>query len=111
MEEFQFAGLALILLGALPIYLLARHIERHKHWSLFAGWDPSKIEDEDAYGMQLCKGMKGFSILFGIGGALLFFDLAGGELLLVAVAILPAVPLFYQIRRAKSLYGKKPPGE
>ena len=109
MEEFQFAGLALVLLGALPIYLLARHIEKHKHWSLFAGWDPSKISDQDAYGMHLCRALKAFSVLFGLGGAMLFFGIASGELMLFAVVILPVLPLFYQMSRAKALYGKKPP--
>lgn len=111
MENFQFAGLAIILLGAVPCYLLAQHIEKHKHWGLFAGWDPSKISDEDAYGTQLCKGIRGFSIAFGLGGTLLFLNLARGELMIAGVVILSALPMFYYIGIAKSLYGKRPPGK
>ena len=111
MEELQFAGLAIIFLGAVPCYLLAQHIEKNKHWSLFSGWDPSKIADEDAYGEQLCKGLRGFSIAFGFGGALLLFNLASGELMIAAIVILPALPMLYYMKNAKSSYGKNPPDE
>ncbi|MEC7188781.1 MAG: hypothetical protein VXW45_10090 [Pseudomonadota bacterium] len=54
MSEPQLSGLLFILIGALPTYLLTNYIEKGKHWTLFSGWDPSKIRDQDAYGAMLC---------------------------------------------------------
>jgi len=61
MSELQLSGLLFILIGALPTYLLTNYIEKGKHWTLFSGWDPSKIRDQDAYGAMLCKGVRTFS--------------------------------------------------
>ena len=48
MSELQLSGLLFILIGALPTYLLTNYIEKGKHWTLFSGWGPSKIRDQDA---------------------------------------------------------------
>ena len=92
MSELQIAGIAIVVLGAVPCYLLARYIENRKHYSLFAGWDPSRISDEDAYGKLLCKGLKGFSFVMGLCGILVFSALINGELSITSALVLPAVP-------------------
>ena len=53
MSEIQFAGLSLVFLGGLPAFLLANYIEKNKHYSLFSGWDTSRISDEDACGKMM----------------------------------------------------------
>ncbi len=106
MTELQIVGLVILLSGALPFYLLAVYIEKGKHYSLFAGWNPSKISDEDAYGAMLCKGLRGFSIVMGLGCVAVFFNLTGVIFFVVSIVILPAIPLFYYILKAKKFFGK-----
>ena len=106
MSEFQVAGLLMIVTGSIPIYLLANHIEKEKHYSLFTGWDPAKITDEDACGKILCKGLRSFSVALAVLGLAIFFNMVRGELFVVAGIAVTLAPMLFYILRAKNLYGK-----
>lgn len=106
MGEFLIAGLLVILVGSLPCYLLANHIEKNKHYSLFSGWDPSKITDEDAYAKLLCKGLRMFSLLFGLGGILFMLNIVRQEIVILFLVVIPLIPMLYYMAKAKREYGK-----
>ena len=104
MTEYQISGLALVLAGAIPCYLLAVYIEKHKHYSLFSGWDPSKISDQDACGKMMCKGIKAFSVVLGLGGVFIFLTRMGGDIVIIAITVSSLIPLMYYLLRARKLY-------
>lgn len=104
MTEMQIAGLSIILAGALPCFLLANYIEKNKHYSLFSGWDPARISDEDACGKLMCTGIRAFALTMGLGGVFLFLTQRGGDLRVFTVALLPVAPLLYYVFKARKLY-------
>ena len=106
MTDFEIAGLVIFMIGALPSYLLAEFIQRRRKYSLFAGWDPSKIKDEEAYAKTLCNGLRGFALVMALGCALLYFNVIGIVLFAAFVVVFPAVPLVHYILKAKRHYGK-----
>ena len=106
MTETQISGLSLLLAGALPCSLLAVYIQKHRHWSLFSGWDASRISDHDACGKMMCYGVKAFSLVMGLGGVLTFLTgMSGGAIILLITGLSIGV-LMYYIRSAKKLYWK-----
>ena len=106
MSELQLSGLLFILIGALPTYLLTNYIEKGKHWTLFSGWDPSKIRDQDAYGAMLCKGVKTFSFAFAVMGILMMLGVVANDMLILIGTLACLAPLFFSMHRAKRLFGK-----
>ncbi|MGB0230585.1 MAG: hypothetical protein ACPF89_04465 [Pseudohongiellaceae bacterium] len=106
MSELQLSGLLFILIGALPIYLLTNYIEKGKHWTLFSGWDPSKIRDQDAYGAMLCEGVRTFSFAFAVMGILMMLGVVANEPLILMGTLVCLAPLFFYMHRAKRLFGR-----
>lgn len=106
MSELEVASLITLLVGALPCYLLALYIEKRKHYSLFAGWDTSKISDENAYGGMLCTDLKSFSFVVALGYALTFFDVIGMVFFIACIIVLLIVPLVYYMLKVRKCYGK-----
>jgi len=98
MSELQLSGLLFILIGALPTYLLTNYIKKGKHWTLFSGWGPSKIRDQDAYGAMLCEGARTTSFAFAVMGILMMLGVVANEppILMgtfVCLALLPVLHL------------------
>ena len=106
MSERQLSGLLFILIGALPTYLLTNYIEKGKHWTLFSGWDPSKIRDQDAYGAMLCKGVRTFSFAFAVIGILMMLGIVATDMLMLIGTLACLAPLFFSMHKAKRLFGK-----
>jgi len=106
MTEYQFSGLLIILVGVVPAYFLANYIQKHKRYSLFSGWDPSKIRDEEAYGNTLCKGLRVFAFTLGMLAIAIFLNLARSDMAVIFSSLVTMVPLFYYMVKAKKLYGK-----
>ena len=106
MSELQLSGLLFILIGALPSYLLTNYIEKGKHWTLFSGWDPIKIRDQDAYGSMLCKGVRMFSLAFAVLGILMMLGVVANDMLILMGTFVCLSPLFFSMHRAKRLFGK-----
>ena len=104
MSEIQFAGLSLVFLGGLPAFLLANYIEKNKHYSLFSGWDPARISDEDACGKMMCHGLRVFAMVMGLGGASMLVLNTGSNQFIVALVIFSAAPLLYYTFKARKLY-------
>lgn len=104
MTEAQVAGLSLVFMAALPCFLLANYIGKSKHYSLFSGWDPARISDEDACGKLICAGLRAFALTMGLVGVFIFLTQLGGDLLLMAVTLFSPVPLVYYILKARKLY-------
>lgn len=103
MTEVQITGISL-LLTALSVYFLALYIEKTKHYSLFAGWDSSRISDIDACGKMMCKGLKVFALVMGLGGAFIFLTQTGGETAILVFTLVPLAPLLHYIFKARRLY-------
>jgi hypothetical protein len=106
MSDAQLTGLSLLLAGALPCYLLAVYIQKYKHWSLFSGWDASRISDHDACGKMMCNGIKAFSLVMGLGGAFIFVTGLGGSPLILVITVFSIVSLMYYVLSARRLYWK-----
>lgn len=103
MSEIQMSGFVL-LLTAISIVILAIYIERKKHYSLFAGWDASRISNHDDCGRMMCKGLKSFALVMGLGGGFLILTQIGGDLLVLAITLLSLGPLIHYIFKARKLY-------
>ncbi|GJM12628.1 MAG: hypothetical protein DHS20C12_10310 [Pseudohongiella sp.] len=106
MTEAQISGLALMFAAVFPCYFLAVYIEKHKHYTLFSGWDASRISDEDACGKMMCQGVKVFSWVMAAGGAFIFVTGLNGDVAIIAITVLSLAPLMYYILRSRKLYWK-----
>ena len=106
MSELQLSGLLFLLIGALPSYLLTNYIGKGKHWTLFSGWDPSKIRDQNAYGSMLRKGVRMFSLAFAVLGILMMLGVVANDMLILIGTFVCLAPLFFSMHRAKRLFGK-----
>ena len=106
MSELQLSGLLFILIGALPSYLLTNCIKKGKHWTLFSGWDSSKIREQDAYGSMLCKGVRTFTLAFAVLGILMMLGVVANDMLILMGTFVCLSPLFFSMHRAKRLFVK-----
>jgi len=103
MTEIQISGFTLFL-TAISIFMLAVYIEKKKHYTLFAGWDSSRISDHDACGKMMCRGLKLFSLVMGLSGGFIFFTQIGGEPFILATTVVSLIPLVFYIAKARKLY-------
>ena len=101
MSELQLSGLLFLLIGALPSYLLTNYIDKGKHWTLFSGWDPSKIRDQNAYGSILCKGVRMFSLAFAVLGRLMMRGVDANDMLILIGTFVCLSAVFCSMHRAK----------
>lgn len=106
MSESQIAGILLVLLAAIPCYLQAAQIEKHKSYAAFNNWNPARIADEEAYGKMLCKGLRSLALVLAALGILLALNFVSGIYFILAGIFMSVLPWYYYKRKAQHLYGK-----
>lgn len=106
MNETQIAGVLLILIGAVPAFVRAVKIKKHKNYSAFSNWNPARISDADAYGRMLCKGYFSISIALAALGILMALNFVSNESVLLVGILFSVLPWYYYKEKAKRLYGK-----
>lgn len=104
MTELQFAATLVIVLGALPVYILAMWIERKKQYSLFAGWEPERISDQDACGRLYCKSLKWSAGALALICIPLFFNYDNALVLGISICVFPIIPLIWAMIYARKNY-------
>lgn len=106
MSEIQLGGLLLVLIGALPCFVQAVQIQKHKSYAAFNNWNPARIADEHAYGRMLCKGLISISFVLATLGMLMALNFINNLHGILAGLFISVLPWHYYKRKANRLYGK-----
>jgi len=109
MTEHQLAGL-IVLATSCIIYFLAVFIERSKRYTWFSGWNPENMTDPESYGKMLCKSLKIFSMILGLGSLFMIFvkNLSESQFVFITLIslVLSFIALIYYMLKAKKRFGK-----